>query len=169
MRYLIAALAVIAVAFIITNRSKIWMQIRGSSSQTPPQVSGTGVSNSGPVYMDTLSGPASYFKTGDMPYSGTKYYLESFPRTDNEDVLPIIIRVVYPQGCEDHQYVWLFQAVRKDMESEPCMSGIQFECVVDQTEPYPKIFKIKVGYEVTEYKGEPDYGALRDWILDDRY
>jgi hypothetical protein len=132
------------------------------------------------------------------PFSGPSFYsahqnntLEQRPGGystlltygDLEEQPVSIVKLIYQKGCSKHPFVAMFWHL-KDMyeadETNPS-SRVKFVAeIADPSDPYnwgastsmygpfPKIIKIRPNGQILEYQGHSNFGALADWIRDER-
>jgi hypothetical protein len=104
-----------------------------------------------------------------IPRPGTEYNLQV--NQEAPILPPYSIVLDYIDGCDKHPLFMLFHYAIKDLGCSAESHSIQF--IARKLNPsvdmpaYPQVSKVRRNGQVLVYSGATNYGAFRDWILNE--
>lgn len=128
---------------------------------------------------DTISPPQKEkFAAGErvIQRPGTVWTttVDEQPKT-TDDQFAYTIKYMYTGDCGYSRLATMFDTLAKEMSDEPSTAHIKFirELVGPLSDgggkipDYPKMIKIRKSGQMLIYDGEPNYGRMKDWILNE--
>ena len=88
-----------------------------------------------------------------------------------------IVKLIYQKGCNKHPLVAMFWHMKDQYEADETNPSSRIKFVAEIADPadsynwggpFPKLLKIRPSGQVLEYQGHVNFGAIADWIRDER-